>query len=86
MVGLELRDASGSARAWLVVEDGWGAQLCFAERGNQVLLVDVVDDGPAAAEAGPSIRLCDATGEPVIEWRVTAGGDVVTRVRGGPAP
>lgn len=82
VVGLELRDGSGSARAWLAFEDGWGTQLCFAEGGNQVLLVDLVEDTAAAAAPGPAIRLCDATGEPVVEWRVTGAGEVLTRGTG----
>lgn len=79
VVGIELRDRSGAARAWLTFEEGWGAQLCLAERGNQVLLLDVVDATPAAAEPGPSVRLCDPTGTPVLEWRVTGDGRVVQR-------
>lgn len=79
VVGIELRDRSGAARAWLTVEEGWGAQLCLAEQGNQVLLLDVVDATPAAAEPGPSVRLCDASGTPVLECRVTGDGRVVQR-------
>lgn len=80
VVGVELRDRAGSARAWLTVEEGWGAQLCLAEGGNQVLLLDVVEAGPEAAEPGPVIRLCDATGAPVAEWRVAADGRFVQRL------
>lgn len=86
VVGLELLDPSGSARAWLSFEEGWGTQLCFADRGNQIVLVDLVEATPEAAEPGPSIRLCDATGVPVLEWRVTPSGEVVTRGRSGSGP
>lgn len=80
VVGLELRDASGSARAWLAFEEGWGAQLCLAEQGNQVVLVDLVEPGVDAASPGPAVRLCDPNGVPVLEWRVDGDGQAVQRV------
>jgi hypothetical protein len=80
VIGIELRDRSGSPRAWLTFEEGWGAQLCLSEGGNQVLLVDLVEAGPDAAEPGPAIRLCDRDGVPVLEWRVTPDGHFVQRV------
>ncbi|HEX9995084.1 MAG TPA: hypothetical protein VGB14_19325 [Acidimicrobiales bacterium] len=81
VVGLELRDAAGSARAWLAFEEGWGTQLCLAEGGNQVLLVDLVEPGTDAASPGPALRLCDRHGVPVLVWRVTPDGRAVQEVR-----
>lgn len=70
LLGLELRDRSGSPRLWLSVEEGWGPQLSFAHGGNSVLLIGVVDEGVEVVEPGPRVQLCGRDGAVAEEWRV----------------
>jgi hypothetical protein len=76
-VGLEIFDAAGSARAWLMHEDGAGVHLALAIGGNQVLVASAGDPG-GELSAGPSITLCDLDGAPVLSWYVDEDGRPVT--------
>ncbi len=72
--GVELYDASGSARAWLFDEHD-GTQLCLTTGGNQVLAIET-GDVATETDAGPSITLCDPSGAPVLWCRVDERGRV----------
>lgn len=80
MVGFEVFDADGSARASLIDERGVGVQLSFALGGNQVLVVSA-HEASAQLAAGVSIVLCHTDGAPVLDWQVDARGDAVSRFR-----
>lgn len=74
-VGLQVFDADGSARAWLLDVPGDGIQLSFAVAGNQILVVSANDEG-GELDAGASVTLCDRDGQQALSWHVGPDGEV----------
>lgn len=70
IVGMELFDERGEARAWLVDVEGV-VQLALAVGGDQVAVLQSCpdDDGPTT-----SLVLCDESGFAVARWSVQADG------------
>lgn len=83
VIGLELLDEDGSARAWLV-DVGGVAQLALALGGDQVAVLESVshDDGTSTA----ALVLCDASGRPVMRWAVQSDGSYAISVDGEHPP
>lgn len=71
VVGLELFDETGKARAWLV-DTNEIVQLALALNGNQVAVLQSLTEDDNTAST--SLVLCDRSGRPVARWTVRSDG------------
>ncbi|MBI2170231.1 MAG: hypothetical protein HYU28_12155 [Actinobacteria bacterium] len=71
--GLELFDARGRSRAWLLIDEG-GPRLGLDYNGNTGIEAYVLE-GPEAVGEGPRVAVCDRDGVPVLAWPAETQND-----------